>query len=208
MIQFADSTLAVSRSAGAHVTHATTVTVPPSQVPHEKQEIGRNMSHPHDPIRLAELMRRASEAVKRDAPGPAKRYARAVGVEESRARRHKRSDDPYTPGVRMLAYVDALSRGDHTTAAAALAEAYAVYVEAMQDRPTQELEARLRECDRARIERQAALDHARTEEFAAHERWTLESANVDDARIALAEVDVEITAIRRELRDRAQREDR
>lgn len=202
MIQFADSTVAVP-AAGSHVTHTANANGGVVVSTARKQEKRAQMSHDRiDPMRLAELMRRASEATKRDAPGPAKRYARVVGIEESRARRHKRGDDPYTPGVKLLGYIEALARGDHTTAAATLAEAYAVYVEAMQDRPIPELEARLRECQRQRIDRQAALQRAEIEEFAALERWKAESVYVDDARIALAEVDTEITAIRRVLRDR------
>ncbi len=169
----------------------------------------RNMAqhpiHP-DPLRLAALMERAAAATQRAAPGKQKRYALALGISDSRASRHMRSDDPYSPAVRLLAAVDALASGDGTSAFAFLAEAYATAMEALSKRTTADLIARLREYGRRRIDAEANLQRALADEY---ERGSLYGSEaVDAARIALAEIDIELSVTRRILREREERNGR
>ncbi len=154
-----------------------------------------------DPIRLAELIQRAAEAARRGAPGPQKQYANALGISTSRASRHLNGDDPYSPCVRLLSVVEALASGDYTSAVPLLLEAYGVAMEALNRRSTEDLEARLRELQRRRVEAQATLDRARLEEYARAVNYG--AAAVDNAMLAVAELDVELVAIRRILRERA-----
>lgn len=157
-----------------------------------------------DPVRLAELMRLAADATRRAAPGPAKRYARALGVSPSRASRHLSGDDPYTPAVKLLSAVEALASGQYTSALPLLMEAFAVALETLNRRATPDLENHLRELLRRRVEKKAALDAARVDEF---ERGAVYGGEESDkAAISVAEIDVEIVGVRRILRERAGRE--
>lgn len=167
----------------------------------------RTMSDKKDPLRNHELNRRSANITQRSASS-IKRYARSLGITDSRGGRHWRGDDDYSLAMRILAGVEALASGSFTTAEPVLAECRALVMEHMRQQTQAELQGRLDECERLRVERLAAFEHARNEEFASAQRWEEAQGAVDDAHVALAEVHTEIAAIRRVLREKRRGEHR
>lgn len=154
-----------------------------------------------DPLLADTLASMAAQVVRDCAPGPAKRWARAVGVSRSRASRH-RSGDPHSPATRVLEVFYALADSDVATAIPLLREVVSVvYARKFKRMTAPALEAKLRELRT----REHTLER---DENAATTAW-LESQDNPEALAALdrahalkLDCHLEILMVIRELRAR------
>lgn len=162
---------------------------------------GCAMSHEYlDPLELARLMQRATDATRRSSPRAQKHYQRALELSKSRTSRHFNGDDPYAPIVHLLRAVKALAATDYTSAMPIIEEAMRLAREELARRSTEDLERRLAEYERRRIEADEKIRLAKYEEFLSGAQYGSEA--VDTAEIDRNHIGMEISVLRSVLADK------
>lgn len=154
-----------------------------------------------DPRRRDGLVRWSGRATQRAAPGPHKQLARALGLKgHSRVSRYK-AGDPHSPAAKGIAYVDALARGDRTSAWAQISSEVVVIKRAQYDGvATEVLEARYMELVHEEHALQAEQDKALM-----HAALTKRFDGVADAVCSHADRLLELASLAEEINERKER---